>query len=333
MASSAPISARTKLTPTAPTYGSAGASGVSTTANASRPHGIPPSGQPLRTTSAVVHAAANQSGQSRCRWTTADTRPAQRVEQRLEQGQRDPGGHAHRAHPEDVGEVERAPEHQADEERPALALVAGQQRERGDRERDHARERHRLERQAQGQARDGSQGDADGHGSTLLADPWGRPIDLQRSEGSRITSVRPENRLDDEVGLLSRGCGPLRPHSHGTLPESPWTGLAGDGFSPSGGLVDQCVSHDLHERTADTVTLRTGPCQPPADLRKREKPQVRGHAPFTDGSRHFSVRAACRPHPSHQDQTRARDPVRSHVLVADVGVGDVDRAGAPAGPR
>ena len=74
-ASSAPNRARRKLTPTAPAYGSASATGVSTTPNASRPHGIPPSGQPLRHTSIAVHAAANHSGQSRCRWRIAESAP------------------------------------------------------------------------------------------------------------------------------------------------------------------------------------------------------------------------------------------------------------------
>ena len=49
---------------------------MSATANASRPQGMPPSGQPLRTTSTVVHAAANQSGQSRCRWSTVESIPS-----------------------------------------------------------------------------------------------------------------------------------------------------------------------------------------------------------------------------------------------------------------
>ena len=67
-----------KVTPTAPAYGSASATGVSTTPNASRPQGMPPSGQPLRHTSIVVQAAANHSGQSRCRWTSADSDPQAR---------------------------------------------------------------------------------------------------------------------------------------------------------------------------------------------------------------------------------------------------------------
>ena len=58
----------------APTYASAGAAGVSTTAKASRPHGMPLNGHPLRSTSIAVHARATQSGQTgrRRRSGTAD---------------------------------------------------------------------------------------------------------------------------------------------------------------------------------------------------------------------------------------------------------------------
>ncbi len=62
----------------APTYASAGATGVSTTAKASRPHGIPLNGQPLRSTSMADHATATQRGQNgsrRRRGTAAPNRP------------------------------------------------------------------------------------------------------------------------------------------------------------------------------------------------------------------------------------------------------------------
>ena len=64
-ATQAEARASRKDTPTMPTHGSSGATGVSTTAKASRPHGIPLKGQPLRTTSAVVQAAAPHTGHHR----------------------------------------------------------------------------------------------------------------------------------------------------------------------------------------------------------------------------------------------------------------------------
>ena len=48
-----------------PIHGSSRWTGVSTTAKASRPHGIPLNGQPLRTTSAAVQAAAAHTGHQR----------------------------------------------------------------------------------------------------------------------------------------------------------------------------------------------------------------------------------------------------------------------------
>ena len=77
-ASDAPARASSRLTPVAPTYASAGATGVSTTANASRPHGIPLNGHPLRSTSIADHATATQTGQNgsrRRRGTAAPNRP------------------------------------------------------------------------------------------------------------------------------------------------------------------------------------------------------------------------------------------------------------------
>ena len=77
-ASSVPARASSRLTPVAPKYASDGATGVSTTAKASRPHGIPLNGQPLRSTSMADHATATQTGQAgsrRSRGTAAPRRP------------------------------------------------------------------------------------------------------------------------------------------------------------------------------------------------------------------------------------------------------------------
>ena len=75
------------------------------------------------------------------------------VEQRLQGGQRDPGGHADRAHPEDVGEVERRTEDQADHEGAAQAQPAGGDHEAGHRHRDQPGDRDRLEGQRERQPR------------------------------------------------------------------------------------------------------------------------------------------------------------------------------------
>jgi hypothetical protein len=58
-----------------PTYASAGATGVSTTAKASRPQGMPLNGHPLRSTSEAVHTAASQTGQAGSRRTRGTASP------------------------------------------------------------------------------------------------------------------------------------------------------------------------------------------------------------------------------------------------------------------
>ena len=61
-----------------PTYARAGATGVSTTANDSRPQGIPLNGHVLRSTSIADHATATQTGHAgslRSTGTAAPRRP------------------------------------------------------------------------------------------------------------------------------------------------------------------------------------------------------------------------------------------------------------------
>jgi hypothetical protein len=75
-ASRKPTSARRKLSPVEPTYGSACATGVSTTPNARRPNGMPLNGQSLRAASIVTQAAASQAGQNRSRWSSPEAAPS-----------------------------------------------------------------------------------------------------------------------------------------------------------------------------------------------------------------------------------------------------------------
>ena len=153
-----PISAIARLTPLEPIHGSASASGVSTTANARRPQGIPLNGHWPRHTSAATQASAVHSGQTAAAHELRGHRPQHPEEERLQPREREPGVGTDRAHPAQQHQLEAEPEGQPGDPGEPRSHPAQAQHERRHAERRQKRPGHRLEGQRRRRPRGSRQG-------------------------------------------------------------------------------------------------------------------------------------------------------------------------------
>ena len=286
---------------------------------------MPLNGHPLRMTSIVTQAAASQAGQHRRRWSTGEAAPERAVERGLDDRHADPGvGADGGPHPVVGDEVERDPEGQSGQPRPAGPEPASGQRE--------AREGHGHD------VGDGERLEGDGQDQpSHEGDPGPRQHDenlpaATLQEGGRIpdTFGRPGNNWLWRPGrclgrprsfrvALAVADRPPRTSSSGAWRTTPSESSHSDVGSPA----TTCMSR------RHRVPRSRRACQPPADLRQmNESAGQRDACRYPNVQVNLRARPACR----HGRAATHRKPVVTSPGTTTVPVADVARSGSVENP-